>query len=102
MGFFKNLFKSKNNIEVKKEYNKVPEPTEIEPKANWVAKAEDVEGFEIKYKASVIVDNMLKICFTAIRPEQEDCPYLIIHNFKQLYLVIVTLLGKLLIYLVYS
>ena len=81
----KNLFKSKNNIEVKKEYNKVPEPTEIEPKANWVAKAEDVEGFEIKYKASVIVDNMLKICFTAIRPEQEDCPYLIIHNFKQLY-----------------
>lgn len=46
--FIKNLFKSKNNPEVKKEYKKVPEPTEIEPKANWIAKAEDVEEIEIK------------------------------------------------------
>jgi len=82
--FIKKLFKSKNNEEVKKEYKKVQEPNEIEPKANYTAIAEDYKA-NISYRSHVIVDNILKICFTAIRPEQEDCPYLIIHNFKQLY-----------------
>lgn len=83
--FIKNLFKSKNNIEVKKEYNKVPEPSEIEPKANWIAKAEEVKGMENKYKASEIVDNIMSVCNGGLRPNQDDCPPLIIYNYKKLF-----------------
>lgn len=83
--FIKNLFKSKNNIESKKEYNKVPEPTEIEPKANWVAKAEVVKGIENKYKASEIADNIMWVCHCGISPNQDDCPSLIVYNYKKLF-----------------
>lgn len=82
---FINLFKSKNNIEVKKEYKKVPEPNEIEPKANWITKAEDVKGIENKYKASEIVDNIMRVCNGGLRPNQDDCPTLIVYNYKKLF-----------------
>ena len=81
--FITDLFKSKK--EPKKEYNKVPEPNEIEPKANWLAKAEDVEGIEIKFKACEIVDNIMSVCHGGLRPNQDDCPPLIIYNYKKLF-----------------
>lgn len=83
--FIKNLFKLKNNIEVKKEYNKVQEPSEIEPKANWIANPEVCEEMKNKYKATEIVDNIMRVCNVGLRPNQEDCPTLIVYNYKKLF-----------------
>ena len=83
-GFIKNWLKPKINEEVKKEYKKVPTETERKPKANWIARAEDIEGLENLYKAAEIESDILNLCFNALRPDQEDCPYLIVHNFKKL------------------
>lgn len=84
MKFIKNLFKPKNNKVVIKNYKKVPEANESEPKANWIAKAEDVEDMETKYKAAELVDNIMSVCHGGLRPNQDDCPTLIIYNYKKL------------------
>ena len=83
-GFIKNWLKSKINEEVKKEYKKVPTQTERKPKANWITRYEDIEGLENEYKAAEIEGNILDLCFGGLRPDQEDCPTLIVHNFKKL------------------
>lgn len=83
-GFIKNLIRPKINEEVKKEYKKVTTETEIKPKANWIARAEDIEGLENVYKAAEIEGNILDMCFGGLRPNQEDCPLIIVHNFKKL------------------
>ena len=83
--FIKNLFKSKNNIEVKKEYNTVQERSEIEHKANWIVNQEECEEMKNKYKASEIVDNIMSVCNGGLRPNQDDCPPLIIYNYKKLF-----------------
>ena len=84
MKFIKNLFKPKNNKVVNKNYKKVPEPNESEPKANWIAKAEDVDGMENKYKADELVNNITFLCHGGLRPNQDNCPDLIIYNYKKL------------------
>lgn len=39
----------------------------------------------IKYKASEIVDNIMSVCNGGLRPNQDDCPPLIIYNYKKLF-----------------
>lgn len=38
----------------------------------------------IKYKASEIVDNIMSVFNGGLRPNQDDCPPLIIYNYKKL------------------
>lgn len=87
MKFITNLFKPKKEPkkESKKEYNKVPEPTEIEPKANWIAKAEGVESIDVKYKAIGLLHNIMIVCNGGLRPNQDDCPQSILYNYKKLF-----------------
>lgn len=83
-GFIKNLIKPKSFKEVKQEYKKVPVPNLRKPKANWIVKAEDLEGLENVFKANAIIGEILDCCYRGLRPDQEDCPPLIIHNYKKL------------------
>ena len=48
------------------------------------AKAEYIKGLENEHKADEIEGNILDMCFGGLRPNQEDCPPLIVHNFKKL------------------
>ena len=75
-GFIKNWFKPKSFKEVKQDYKQA--------KSNWIARAEDIEGLENVYKAAEIEGDILDLCFGGLRPNQEDCPPLIVHNFKKL------------------
>lgn len=75
-GFIKNWIKPKSFKEVKKEYKQA--------KANWIAKAEELEGIENIWKANEIIGEILDCCYGGLRPDQEDCPYLIIYNYKKL------------------
>lgn len=75
-GFIKNLFKPKTFKEAKQEYKEV--------KAKLVARAEDVKGLENEYIAARIESEIRDCCFGCLRPEQEDCPPLIIYNYKKL------------------
>ena len=75
-GFIKNWLKPKSFKEVKQEYKQT--------KANWIARAEDIKGLENAYKAAEITSEIMNLCFGALRPDQEDCPPLIIHNYKKL------------------
>ena len=84
IGFIKNWLKSKINEEVKKEYKKVPTQTERKPKANWITRDEDIEGLENEHKAYEIESDILDLCFGGLRPDQEDCPPLIIYKYKKL------------------
>lgn len=55
---------------------------------NWIARVEDCKEDEEILKSqlqiSEIEGNILDICYVGLRPDQEDCPYLIVHNFKKL------------------
>ena len=75
-GFIKNLFHQKTFKEAKQEYKQA--------KANWIARAEDIEELENVYKAAEIEGNILDMCFGGLRPDQEDCPLPIVHNYKKL------------------
>ena len=80
-GFIKNWFKPKNSFkEIKQEYKQA--------KANWIARVEDCKEAEEILKSqlqiSEIEGNILDICFVGLRPDKEDCPPLIVHNFKKL------------------
>lgn len=74
-GFIKNWFKPKDFKEVKKEYKK------------YLVKAEELKGLENEYKASEIEGEILDACFGSTRVGQEDCPPLIIHNYKKLLVI---------------
>lgn len=80
LGFIKNLIKPKNFKEVKQEYKQA--------KANWIDRVEDCkedeEILKSKLQISVIEGNILELCCGGLRPDQEDCPRLIVHNFKKL------------------
>ena len=80
--FIKNWFKPNTDEKVKKEYKKVPEPKDKEPKANLIARAEDFKEVDEILKGHKIVDDMLSI---PIRVGQEDCPPLIVHLLGKLY-----------------
>ena len=69
----------KNFKEVKQEYKK--------SKANWIARDEDCKDEEIlKYKLQIsdIEDDILDLCYGCLSPDQEDCPTLIVYNYKRL------------------
>lgn len=80
LGFINNLIKPKNFKEVKQEYKQA--------KANWIDRVEDCkedeEILKSKLQISVIEGNILELCCGGLRPDQEDCPPLIVHNFKKL------------------
>ena len=71
-GFIKNWLKPKSFKEVKKEYN------------TFKAKAEDIKERLNESRASEIEDDILDLCFVSLRPDQEECPHLIIYNYKKL------------------
>ena len=79
-GFIKNLIKPKSFKEVKQEYKQY--------KANCIDRVEDCkedeEILKSKLQISEIEGNILDICYGGLRPDQEDCPPLIVHNFKKL------------------
>ena len=79
-GFIKNLIKPKSFKEVKQEYKK--------SKANWIVRVEDCkedeEILKSKLQISEIEGNILDLCYGALRPDQEDCPTLIVYNYKKL------------------
>ena len=75
-GFIKKWLKPKSFKEVKQEYKQT--------KANWITRVEDIKGLENTYKAAEIQSEIMNLCFGALRPDQEDCPPLIIHNYKKL------------------
>lgn len=79
-GFIKNLIKPKSFKEVKQEYKK--------SKVNWIARADDCKEYEeiLKYQLQIseIEGNILDMCFGVLRPNQEDCPLTIVHNYKKL------------------
>ena len=79
-GFIKNLIKPKSFKEVKQEYKK--------SKANWIDRVEDCKEEEeiLKYKLQIsdIEDDILDLCYGCLRPDQEDCPTLIVYNYKRL------------------
>lgn len=55
---------------------------------NWIARVkyckEDEEILKSQLQISEIEGNILDLCFGGLRPDQEDCPTLIVHNFKKL------------------
>lgn len=57
-------------------------------KANCIDRAEDCKEDEEILKSqlqiSEIEGNILDICYVGLRPDQEDCPLSIVHNFKKL------------------
>jgi hypothetical protein len=71
-GFIKNWFKPKDFKEVKKEYKTLK------------SKAEDLKERLNEYRASEIEGEILDSCYGGLRPDQEECPPLIIYNFKKL------------------
>lgn len=71
-GFIKNWLKPKSFKEVKKEYN------------TFKAKAEEIEERLNESRASEIEGDILDLCFVSLRPDQEECPRLIIYNYKKL------------------
>ena len=79
-GFIKNLIKPKSFKEVKQEYK--------QHKASWISRIEDCKEAEEILKSqlqiSEIEGNILDLCYRGLRPDQEDCPPLIIHNYKKL------------------
>lgn len=75
-GFIKNWIKPKSFKEVKQEYKQA--------KANWIARVEDVKECEDLFKAQEIANEIERLCFGSLRPDQEDCPPLIIHCYKKL------------------
>ena len=79
-GFIKNLIKPKSFKEVKQEYK--------QDKANCIARYEDCkedeEIIKSKLQISEIEDNILYVCHGGLRPNQEDCPLIIVHNYKKL------------------
>ena len=75
-GFIKNLVHQKTFKEAKQEYKQA--------KANLIAKTEELECIENMWKANAIIGDILDLCFSALRPDQDDCPTLIIYNYKRL------------------
>ena len=75
-GFIKNWLKTKSFKEIKQEYKQA--------KANWIAKVEDCKEAEDLFKAQAIANDIERLCFRSLRPDQEDCPPLIIHNYKKI------------------
>lgn len=75
-GFIKNLVSQKTFKEAKQEYKQA--------KANYIAKVEELENIENMWKANAIISDILDLCFSALRPDQDDCPTLIIYNYKRL------------------
>ena len=71
-GFIKNWLKPKSFKEVKKEYNTLK------------SKEEDIKERLNESRASEIEGDILDLCFGSLRPDQEDCPPLIIYNYKKL------------------
>ena len=57
-------------------------------KVNWIARVEDCKEYEEILKSqlqiSEIEGNILDLCLVSLRTNQEDCMYLIVHNFKKL------------------
>ena len=45
---------------------------------------EDEEILKSQHQISEIEGNILDVCYGCLRPNQEDCPPLIVHNFKKL------------------
>lgn len=45
---------------------------------------EDEEILKSQHQISEIEGNILDVCRCCLRPNQEYCPYLIVHNFKKL------------------
>lgn len=72
-GFIKNWLKPKSFKEVKKEYKtlKSKEEEDIKERLNE-SRAIEIEG------------DILDLCFGSLRPDQEECPPLIIYNYKKL------------------
>lgn len=79
-GFIKNWLKPKRFKEVKQEYKK--------SKSNLIARVEDCkedeEILKSKLQISEIEGNILDLCYGGLRPDQEDCPTLIVYNYKKL------------------
>ena len=79
-GFIKNWFKPKSFKEVKQEYKQA--------KATLIARAEDCKETEEILKSQLQISelegNILALCYGGLRPDQEDCLPLIIHNYKKL------------------
>jgi len=75
--FIKNWIKPKSFKEVKKE-----------SKTNCIVRTEDCkedeEIIKSKFKISKIEGDIIDLCFGCLRPDQEDCPTLIIYHFKKL------------------
>ena len=71
-GFIKNWLKPKSFKEVKKEYKTLK------------SKEEDIKERLNESRASEIEGDILDLCFGCLRPDQEDCPRLIIYNYKKL------------------
>lgn len=83
--FITKWFKPEIIEKVKKEYKSVPMPKARKPKANWIiARDEDIKECEDLFKAQEIINGIINLCNTAIRPDQEDCPTLIIYEYKRL------------------
>ena len=79
-GFIKNLIRPKSCKEVKQEYKQA--------KVNWIARVDDCKESEEILKSqlqiSEIEGNILDMCYGGLRPNQEDCPTLIVYNYKKL------------------
>ena len=45
---------------------------------------EDEDILKSQLQISEIEDKILDMCFRGLRPNQEDCPFLIVHYFKKL------------------
>ena len=75
-GFIKKLLPNKTFKEDKQEYKQT--------KANYMAKIEELENKENVLKANEIITHICNLCCSALRPDQEDCPTLIIYNYKKL------------------
>ena len=73
----------KNWIKHKKSFKEI-----IQEKANCIDRIEDCKEDEEILKSqlqiSEIEGNILDICYVGLRPDQEDCPLPIVHNFKKL------------------
>lgn len=44
-----------------------------------------IDYMKNKYKATEIVDNIMSVCHGGLRPNQDDCPTLIVYNYKKLF-----------------
>ena len=79
-GFIKNLIRPKSFKEVKQEYK--------QDKANCIDRVEDCKEDEEILKSqlqiSKIEGNILDMCFGGLRPNQENCPFPIVHYYKKL------------------